>query len=308
MERIYLLLRNNIELGPFTLSELAEQSLRPSDLIWIKGESRVWSDASALRNVPTPQTTTRREDEDRSLATAKARGKNDENSDATLVGHTQEHNQRNNWDARTLQMPDPRIPTEKFRLIIHKKNSGTVSLSQLLLATLICTIILWVWRSPSAIISPGPKENVTYAAQPAVFVPDSTPTVSRAPFAKQTSRNPTAETVVPVFGIGDSGRLADNSSLKKNRISVTTPRTNRKGPTAVKPPPVTETQPLLVEVPMPTPVLVPEVSTDTGSSLPVEVEKKKTLKQVMRNLFKKKKKKESTTGEDTSFNRSQPPS
>ena len=40
--RCYLLLRNNVETGPFTLEELAAQSLKTTDLVWLEGESTAW--------------------------------------------------------------------------------------------------------------------------------------------------------------------------------------------------------------------------------------------------------------------------
>lgn len=48
MQKIYLLLRNNNQLGPFTIEELLEQELLPSDLVWIEGKSLAWSYASEL--------------------------------------------------------------------------------------------------------------------------------------------------------------------------------------------------------------------------------------------------------------------
>jgi hypothetical protein len=42
MSRVYRLLRNNKELGPFSIGELLGQQLRPSDMLWIEGESTAW--------------------------------------------------------------------------------------------------------------------------------------------------------------------------------------------------------------------------------------------------------------------------
>src|SRR5215203_1501226 len=39
----YLLLRNNQEMGPFTLEDLNEIGLKSNDLIWVEGESIRWS-------------------------------------------------------------------------------------------------------------------------------------------------------------------------------------------------------------------------------------------------------------------------
>ncbi|HEY1112636.1 MAG TPA: hypothetical protein VGE66_03715 [Chitinophagaceae bacterium] len=48
MQKIYLLLRNNNQLGPFTIEELLEQEILPADLVWIEGKSHAWSYASEL--------------------------------------------------------------------------------------------------------------------------------------------------------------------------------------------------------------------------------------------------------------------
>ena len=38
----YLLLRNNVETGPFSLEEIISKSLKSTDLIWIEGQSTAW--------------------------------------------------------------------------------------------------------------------------------------------------------------------------------------------------------------------------------------------------------------------------
>lgn len=52
MERAYLLLRNNQQSGPFTIGELLQQQLRPSDMIWIEGKSTAWTYLSELELTP----------------------------------------------------------------------------------------------------------------------------------------------------------------------------------------------------------------------------------------------------------------
>jgi hypothetical protein len=52
MERVYLLLRNNQQTGPFTIGELLQQQLRPSDMIWIEGKSTAWTYLSELELIP----------------------------------------------------------------------------------------------------------------------------------------------------------------------------------------------------------------------------------------------------------------
>ena len=52
MERVYLLLRNNQQTGPFTIGELLQQQLIPSDMIWIEGKSVAWTYLSELQLTP----------------------------------------------------------------------------------------------------------------------------------------------------------------------------------------------------------------------------------------------------------------
>jgi hypothetical protein len=52
MERVYLILRNNQQTGPFTIGELLQQQLKPSDMIWIEGKSTAWTYLSELELIP----------------------------------------------------------------------------------------------------------------------------------------------------------------------------------------------------------------------------------------------------------------
>jgi hypothetical protein len=50
MQKSYLLLRDNIEKGPYTIDELLHQ-LQPSDLVWVEGESVVWAYPSEIKEI-----------------------------------------------------------------------------------------------------------------------------------------------------------------------------------------------------------------------------------------------------------------
>lgn len=52
MERVYLLLRNAQESGPFTIGELLQQQLKPEDMIWVEGKSKAWTYLSELQLTP----------------------------------------------------------------------------------------------------------------------------------------------------------------------------------------------------------------------------------------------------------------
>ena len=52
MQKVYLLLRNNRQSGPFTLDELCQQQPRPTDMVWIEGLSTAWCYLSELELKP----------------------------------------------------------------------------------------------------------------------------------------------------------------------------------------------------------------------------------------------------------------
>jgi hypothetical protein len=52
MDRVYLLLRNNQQTGPFTIDELLQQQLQHSDMIWIEGRSNAWTYLYELELTP----------------------------------------------------------------------------------------------------------------------------------------------------------------------------------------------------------------------------------------------------------------
>ncbi|MER3464750.1 MAG: hypothetical protein C4329_10430 [Chitinophagaceae bacterium] len=39
MKKVYRLLRNNVQSGPFTIDELLQQHLKASDLVWVEGRN-----------------------------------------------------------------------------------------------------------------------------------------------------------------------------------------------------------------------------------------------------------------------------
>src|SRR5438309_3552480 len=51
MQKIYRILRDNKEKGPFTLQELLELNLKSFDLIWIEGRSAGWRYPSEIESL-----------------------------------------------------------------------------------------------------------------------------------------------------------------------------------------------------------------------------------------------------------------
>src|SRR5688572_12772899 len=52
MKRVYRLLRDNLESGPFTIDELLGQQLGPDDMLWIEGRSTAWCYLSEIELSP----------------------------------------------------------------------------------------------------------------------------------------------------------------------------------------------------------------------------------------------------------------
>ena len=67
MNKRFLLLRNNIETGTYTIDELLLQNLQPSDLIWVEGESNSWETPSQIIYLKTRQTQLNASDQDSCL-------------------------------------------------------------------------------------------------------------------------------------------------------------------------------------------------------------------------------------------------
>ncbi len=53
MKRVYRLLRNNQEYGPYSIDELLGQQLRSTDMLWVEGESTAWCYLSEIVLKPT---------------------------------------------------------------------------------------------------------------------------------------------------------------------------------------------------------------------------------------------------------------
>jgi hypothetical protein len=49
--KCFLLLRNNVETGPFTLEELTAQALQTTDLIWIENQSVTWNYPTEIKDL-----------------------------------------------------------------------------------------------------------------------------------------------------------------------------------------------------------------------------------------------------------------
>jgi hypothetical protein len=51
MQKVYLLLRNNQQTGPYTVDELLQQKINAHDLVWVEGESFAWSHPAEIEEL-----------------------------------------------------------------------------------------------------------------------------------------------------------------------------------------------------------------------------------------------------------------
>ena len=61
MDKVYLILRDNRQTGPYTIGELLQQQLRPTDMIWIEGNSTAWGYLSEMELKPSVSVNTKEE-------------------------------------------------------------------------------------------------------------------------------------------------------------------------------------------------------------------------------------------------------
>lgn len=53
MQKVYLLLRNNLQAGPYTLEELLTLGVKQTDLIWVEGKSAAWRYPAEIKELNT---------------------------------------------------------------------------------------------------------------------------------------------------------------------------------------------------------------------------------------------------------------
>ena len=64
MQKIYTLLRDNKQSGPYTLDEMVQLKPRPFDLVWVEGKSAGWSYPSEIDSLKSFVTETVKADND----------------------------------------------------------------------------------------------------------------------------------------------------------------------------------------------------------------------------------------------------
>lgn len=280
MEKVYLLLRQNTESGPFTLSELQQLHLEPTDLIWIEGVSNSWSAPSILT--------------DQSRNEFGAPDTNHWVSPRSEEGRRapEESGSQASFTARGATLQRPGISrsyreAEDIELIFHKKDGATVSLVQLLGVAAITALLALAWDNRFALIQTK-QDAVSYASTPVVFVPNI-PAPSPIQRAAALGTDSSGELPRQPVNKVDNAVNRKKATPKQEKVEKSKPVVTDWDEKEAGNPEVKETRPEVDIAPAPVRVDTPTASTPEGINEGQQV-KKKTLGQAIKGLFKKKNK------------------
>jgi hypothetical protein len=191
-------------------------------------------------------------------------------------------------DPQFLQR-DRHDESEDIELILHPSDSHTVSLSQLLFVAIVTAACITVWNNRFHFL-PDADRNITYAKPPQVLHFEPAPIIAAT---------------VPLASVQDSGQSGPvalapiNVPLQPSKKGVL-----QKSPSTKKGKQAAKRDTLLVALPV-VEQMKDEVPPDTIATTPEPTtvapqaaEKKKTLGQAIKNIFKKKKKKDDSVPEE----------
>jgi hypothetical protein len=282
MEKVYLLLRQNTESGPFTLSELQHLHLQPTDLIWIEGVSNSWSAPTILTDQP--QNEFRGPDTNDWVSPRSEEGRRapeQGGSQASLaVGST---SLQGSGPSGTYREP------EDIELIFHKKGGATVSLVQLLGVAAITALLALAWDNRFALLQTK-EDAVSYASTPVVFVPklpEPSPIQTAAALVIKDSSSELPEQPINKVGNAVKSKKELPNHRKGQRPKTVVNQSAEKEAERLE---VKEAPPVVDIAPAKTVIVdTPPASTPEGANEGEHV-RKKTLGQTIKGLFKKKNK------------------
>ncbi|HZH95218.1 MAG TPA: hypothetical protein VEY06_05000 [Flavisolibacter sp.] len=299
MQKVYFLLRNNVHMGPYNLSELEQQSWQPNDLIWIEGESTSWS---APPGIAGPQSQNNKQQNisqkpgaadngQRKIWVQMPRRESPELERDEVRNHVSA--QRNTpapSPIRESRSPNRQKDRDDVELIIHKKSRHTVSLAQLFAILGITVLTVLAWKS-NFTLTPQ-QENISYAAKPVIF------TAAPPPVKVNNVAAPISD---DTFGVAKENLVPPSPPMDQKNVTVQKPAKRKKASRALSLPSegvpsmgttdATKSSAEVItkeEVP-PSEELTPPPAEDASTIKP---EKKKTIGQAIRGIFKKKKRNE----------------
>ncbi|MGI8597842.1 MAG: hypothetical protein ACR2KB_01175 [Chitinophagaceae bacterium] len=325
MKKVFLLLRDNKQLGPFTIDELLQHKLTTDDLIWVEGYSLAWSHPSELDLLklsvaettfnsdrkPTlpPDYKTLENKKKRKWADEDIEGRAEEIRRRTLEYVSKHHNQ-----ASSPLITDDHIRSyvknPDIDFVVHKRSKGLSP--NFIGAALVALMLLagWYGKDKLFIAQNGSDIVTTQAATPVVIPISSAVTM-------QPSQNESAAFIDEE--IKDS--LMVEEPMKTNNIATPAPKPKEQPAVAstvnfndqtieskgkIEKQPVKEAikkETVTVQTKPDSIKAKPDSSTTKTESKPKEEleeaeDKKKTLGQAIKSIFKKKNKNTDKEEED----------
>lgn len=314
MEKVYLLLRHNQVSGPYSFVELKQQQLQPADLIWVEGRSQYWcypaeleavihshpERAKAEKAAPAPRPAGSRPAIAAQDTPMKRLSEADEmERKAEALRSIALSEQPPKAFPQPVRVPVRPVPVQpvymasdsEIQLVCHKRKSGP-SPDHLMVAALVTAIILTGWfgkdslfRERSSTLNgvaiplvstdlsaggEGATINATHALVIENVLPQEAPPLP--PARKEKPAKPSDQAVPPPV----TAAVVNAVTIEKATVDE---------PERVAPAPV-QAVPLPVEV---QPAAEPGIEQPAAPE-PVVTEKKKTIGQAIKGLFRKKKK------------------
>jgi len=299
MEKVYLLLRNNNVSGPYSIDELLQQQLAPTDLIWIEGRSVAWCFPSQIRELnrdfekiisslqengtkpPQPVAYSRTEQSFDQRVEAIRNRALAYSYQSSLMQARPLHQ-----EAGTAAEFNP-VPND-VKLVYHARRKY-VTLPQLAASAMITAMVAWAWYSGWS-----PVKEKSYSEQDAVMPITKTATAAHAAkfaivrdtVAAEAPEQILTEAAAPVY----SGRpiAADDTGSAQAFVPQEAIATAVAAPEK-------EGNPVLLEEtkkePLSPPVKAEEKTETKAEDITTEdADKKKSLGQVIKGIFRKKKK------------------
>jgi hypothetical protein len=306
MEKVYRLMHNNIERGPFSIDELLQQNIQPSDLIWEEGKGK-WQFASQIDELNRPQssrgshpdtvqngsesaqesrTTSSREwaqANDHFFADKKEFELRAQELKKEVSMYTPSYHAMPGGDRLRTDTAGGRDLYDHIDLVIHKTEKSKHH-SQFLLTCLVFGLFIYGWYKGAIVNREAQNEDI--AARP-LIIPTSSEVPKEAPIP-----NNTVALAPPVpLDIEEAPpkpARQGKATLKKPSQTLV----NKKESPDDMPQPVPQTTVSSVEATeVEAPVQEPAESTEPAATT---IERKKTFGQAIKGLFKKKNRKVDT--------------
>lgn len=326
MEKVYLLLRNNLQSGPYTIDELRQQKLQPGDLIWKEGESTAWCYPSELEElhagtqamqrvqviplpamvVPRPVAAPRKPvPADDIEAQAEALRKR---ALSYSPGKPWEHYKTpvaKEDTGTTVYRPDE----DQIELVIHRRERNFVP-AQLVAAAMLTALAVLVWNQRASLI-PIRQGVESVAAKAATFENFSSPKQEpvQTTAAVSITEVPATEPQALPQPMAGQPVFAKKPEIKQRQEEATVARATpavqveKETVPAVRETSVVVPEPVAVKkAPVTVAEAKPEAEQSTQPMAVAQPEKKKTIGQALKGLFKKKKRDDEKAGPLTEEN------